>query len=296
MEYTFGADPELFITHKKKINPRFANSAFGLIPGDKKNPHKIPFGAIQVDGMAVEYNIDPVVDEASWVKNNQEVIKHLKARLPNHNLLAAPTMHFSGKTMKIQPKEALELGCDPDFNAWTGRVNEAPADPGSMRSAGGHIHIGWCKDVDPESPEHFEACRMLVKQLDFSLFPLSLLWDKDVKRRAIYGKLGAFRPKPYGVEYRTLSNSWVADEARMRFVFRCVETAVKDLENGISYFHRFDDARRGFWTKWISDPTSPIRVIRAELGRHWSGSQRSHFDAAQRYFANRDNLKEGRFL
>ena len=49
-----GCDPEVFV----KQNGVF-KSAFGLIKGDKKNPQKIRNGAVQVDGMALEFNIDP---------------------------------------------------------------------------------------------------------------------------------------------------------------------------------------------------------------------------------------------
>ena len=49
-----GCDPEVFV----KQNGVF-RSAHGLIRGDKKNPQKIRSGAVQVDGMALEFNIDP---------------------------------------------------------------------------------------------------------------------------------------------------------------------------------------------------------------------------------------------
>jgi len=51
-----GCDPEYFV----KKNGIF-QSAHGLIMGDKKNPQKVRNGAVQVDGMAVEFNIDPAL-------------------------------------------------------------------------------------------------------------------------------------------------------------------------------------------------------------------------------------------
>ena len=48
----------------------------------------------------------------------------------------------------------------------------------------------------------------------------------------MYGAAGAFRPKPYGVEYRVLSNAWLLTEDRMRFVYKQTVKAVKDLMSG----------------------------------------------------------------
>ena len=42
----------------------------------------------------------------------------------------------------------------------------------------------------------------------------------------MYGKAGAFRPKTYGVEYRTLSNAWLFSKKLQSFVYRGVQRAV----------------------------------------------------------------------
>jgi len=75
-------------------------------------------------------------------------------------------------------------------------------------------------------------CATLVKQLDCYLGLPSVVWDRDAKRRQMYGAAGAFRPKPYGVEYRVLSNAWLLNEKRMRFVFNQTVKAVNDLISG----------------------------------------------------------------
>jgi hypothetical protein len=43
---------------------------------------------------------------------------------------------------------------------------------------------------------------------------------------------GAYRPKSYGMEYRTLSNAWLLSEERMRFVYNATIAAIKTLSSG----------------------------------------------------------------
>ena len=45
-------------------------------------------------------------------------------------------------------------------------------------------------------------------------------------RKKLYGKAGAYRPKPYGLEYRSLSNFWVFDDKLIRWVWRNTERAL----------------------------------------------------------------------
>jgi hypothetical protein len=44
----------------------------------------------------------------------------------------------------------------------------------------------------------------------------------------MYGKAGAFRPKPYGMEYRVLSNKWLTNTRLQSWVY---DTTVLAMEN-----------------------------------------------------------------
>jgi hypothetical protein len=77
---------------------------------------------------------------------------------------------------------------------------------------------------------------ILVRQLDCILYPASLLWDDDDKRRTLYGKIGAFRPKEYGVEYRPLSNAYLSSKKTQKYVFDVAMKAASDFFDGILYF------------------------------------------------------------
>lgn len=216
--FLFGADPELFVFDKDgKPFP-----AVGLIPGTKEEPFKVDGGAVQVDGVAAEFNIDPVDNFDDFIGNCNKVQQQLKAFLPKgYTLRAVPAAEFPADIMDALPEQAKELGCDPDYNAWTGKVNPRPTPDSSkphLRTASGHLHIGWTTDHDISDEEHRTHAFDFVKQLDWYLGAwLSTqeyhlgpdIHEQAVLRRSMYGKAGACRVKPYGVEYRVPSNVWL---------------------------------------------------------------------------------------
>lgn len=204
MEILLGSDPELFVYEKG-----IPISAHGMVEGTKEAPLRVKNGAVQVDGMALEYNTDPASTLEEWENNHISVQNQLRSMMRNgHVLEATPTAFFSEEEFNNAPKAALELGCEPDYNAYTGMVTPKPDARVKFRTGAGHIHIGWTKDADIEDPFHIEECRALVKSLDFYIGVPSILMDRDVERRTLYGEAGCYRPKPYGLEYRTLSNFW----------------------------------------------------------------------------------------
>lgn len=225
--FTFGCDPEFFIRDPEGR----VVSAYGLIPGTKQEPHKVEKGAVQVDGMAAEINIDPVSSFEDWNGNIVSVMKQLQAMLPKgYGFIIEPSVHFSQEVLELTPDHAKQMGCDPDFNAWSGDMNPPPEiiDP-TLRCAGGHLHFGWTSDVDPHDVTHLGHCTDLVRQLDWFLGGWAMGLDKDVTRRQLYGKAGAYRPKPYGVEYRTLSNFWLTSKDRRLSVWNRMNDAIREM-------------------------------------------------------------------
>ena len=138
-------------------------SAHGLIKGDKKNPQPVRSGAVQVDGMALEFNIDPASSEDAFAYNVQDVFNQLKLMVPDYEIVTVPVAHFDEQYMKAQPAEALELGCDPDFDAWNNGV--AFVKPNAlrpMRTASGHVHIGWTDAGDASMDEAIEVSKQII--------------------------------------------------------------------------------------------------------------------------------------
>lgn len=229
-EFLFGCDPEIFLFKDgKPIAPD------GIIPGTKEEPFQVPDGAIQCDGMAAEINIEPAGDFATFNRRISSVIGSLEKMLPEGvSLDYSSAVEFSPEVFAAASDEAKELGCIPDFNAWTGEVNPTPDTEKTpyLRCAGGHVHIGWTKDMPLSDEIHFSNCIDLVKQLDWYVGAYGVTMDSDPRRRLLYGKAGAFRPKDYGVEYRTPSNYWITTRERRLMLWNRVQMAISRMAQG----------------------------------------------------------------
>lgn len=251
---TVGADPELFVYDKKT---KKIVSAHDLLPGTKEEPFKVDYGAIQVDGTAAEFNIEPAADQDTFERNITQVQRAMQARLGSrYELRYLPSHTYSDEYFKSLPENTKILGCNPDWNAYTMSQTPTPdrGDTPTLCTASGHIHVGWNNTDNPFDVNDFsfiEDCAIVARQLDFAIGIQSLLWDPDPVRRKLYGKAGCFRPKPYGMEYRSLSNVWLdpglptdttryagsrrKDADLVRWIFQQVYYAVSRLMQGADY-------------------------------------------------------------
>lgn len=218
--FKIGTDPEVFLNNPegKKV------SAHDLIPGTKHEPHKVLKGALQPDGLSAEFNIDPAETEEEFLGNIETVLGLLKEQVnsvrPDLVVSITPTAFFDKEYFDSLPSEAKVLGCTPDMNAYTMSENDPPFTDEPFRTGAGHIHIGWGSGYQLADYDHSLLCVDVVKQLDAVLYFASLLWDRDDKRRSLYGKIGAFRIKSYGVEYRPLSNAYLCSKKTQKLTFR----------------------------------------------------------------------------
>lgn len=212
--FRLGSDPEVFLQDKNGS----AVSAIGYINADKWNPMQIPDMpegyTLQEDNVSLEYGIPPAASADEYVEHIQKVMEKSLEYLPG--------LSFSKLSCIIFPKEQMQhplayiFGCEPDFNAWTGKVNKKPEPPHPlMRSAGGHIHVETTRDPSE-----------VVRAMDLFLGVPSVLMDKGEQRKQMYGAAGAHRKKSYGVEYRTLSNFWIFEEKLIRWVWNNTERSI----------------------------------------------------------------------
>lgn len=237
VRFLLGCDPELFCHNGGTLV-----SAHNLVPGTKETPHKVTGGAIQRDGLALEFNTDPVPyeDFKGFEESILTVMKEAHKTLKTNGEAfgfkpGMTTAVFDKSYYEGLPESAKELGCDPDFCAYSVKPfepNERPDGDSGMRSAAGHIHVGWGKDIPIDNEDHMEICRSFVKNLDAFVGLGMTILDRDPRRRALYGKAGAFRPKSYGVEYRTPSNAWIWSGANRRFIHRLISASITDMMKG----------------------------------------------------------------
>jgi len=217
---TIGADVEVFVF---KNNKPF--NLAGKIEGTKRNPKKTDFGYESWDNVSYEFAIDYTTDAVSFRNRILAGVDRAKDIAQQFGGFVRIDASAVFKQEQLDTKEALVFGCEPDFSAWSLMENVNPMvrlkdlNPG-LRSCGGHIHVGAKVD-------HVQ----LVRLLDLHLGVPSVILDKDKERRKLYGRAGAHRKKPYGVEYRALSNFWIKDEFFINWVYSQVRHCVSLAAN-----------------------------------------------------------------
>ncbi len=150
------------------------------------------------------------------------------------------------KTMAKASEDAMQFGCDPDWNAYGDRdipQPRPPVDPAiyPYRHAGGHIHVGDVYYKKKSSTSYFTDETYdkveLIKLLDLLVGVPSVLIDRDpgnIMRRRIYGRAGSYRIQSHGVEYRSLSNFWLTSPALYSLVSGLSRAALDYWMSGLT--------------------------------------------------------------
>jgi hypothetical protein len=213
-----GSDPEFFIQDSAgNIIP-----SRGIIPGNKKKPRPLVWGAVHRDNVACELNPIPASSEREFSSNFLNLKNEVEDKLLRSKgmSLVIKTSHEFGYE-QLNYREAQEFGCDGDFTIWERFQTPVMRDPYSLvRSAGGHIHIA----IEGLNQANLAT---VISRLDMLISVPLVLLDSDKLRRQSYGKAGCYRPKPYGIEYRTPSNVWCGSDELRRWVYRQVVRAVE---------------------------------------------------------------------
>ena len=215
---TIGADPEVFFKNDRGL----VVPACGMIGGTKTAPIPVPYGALQEDNIMGEFNIDPCTDVDSFIRNINHVYEDMVDKALAQGLTVATRASARVPMFLLeQYPQAMEFGCEPDYNAYTGRENPTPDTDSTLRTCAGHVHLGFEYDTDSKK----ELYSGVVGYLDWIVGCWTVLYDDDTARRERYGKAGAFRPKPYGLEYRVPSNFWLKSDDLKRAMFNRIRLA-----------------------------------------------------------------------
>jgi len=227
-----GSDPEVFL---KDQNGNTV-SAIGIIPGEKHSPFPTKNGYVQPDNISAEFNSRPSSSRLEFINNHKLILQDLEDIIKPLDLSVDISPSLLAKKSILNHPDAVKVGCEPDMNAWTMRINSKPRLLGGLRAAGGHLHISF-DQADIPGIEGVDNRRDFITGCDLILGVPSVILDRDKARKKLYGKAGSCRLKfkdrydPYnGAEYRTLSNFWLKSEELMGSIFDSVERVYSNLK------------------------------------------------------------------
>lgn len=227
--FSFGSDPEFMLKKGSKYI-----SAIDVVEGDIVNRIERSGHQFYWDNVLAECAIKPSFSKEEAVANFQEALKIYAEIVAPCKLTIQASQEY--------PKEALEderarnAGCKFDTCAYLCKdMKDADSardaiKNSSLRTCGGHIHLGQSEGVlDGAGPEPIIA----VFLMDLFLGIPSLFISKDPtasRRRGIYGQAGRYRSKPYGFEYRSLDNFWLASPTLLELIYDVCNFVVERVE------------------------------------------------------------------
>jgi hypothetical protein len=216
-----GCDPEIFLMDAASS----LVSVVGRIGGNKYHPRPLStLGdgySVQEDNVAVEFNIPPAESKEQFVVAVEKTVEYLRDYFKTQSLQLSRSSADLFPIKELETPEARMFGCDPDFCAWTRGVNPRPQGVDHrLRSAGGHVHVGY-------KTKSLRDKFNLIKAMDLTHGVPSVFMDKGLLRKSLYGRAGCMRLKPYGVEYRVLSNYWIFSKEKTAWVWDGIEQAME---------------------------------------------------------------------
>ena len=215
---TLGCDPEVFLQSGGELLP-----AFEVLP--KKGDSPVFWDGFQAEfATKAKSSVRELRDEIEL--GLQRLLTTARIKRPQADFLAQDVVGVEDAYFDKLPLEYVQLGCDPSLNIY-GEQGQIPGDARHLpwRFAGGHIHFGHPHLTG--AADRGRAAADVVADLDKILG----IWSVGVagpyealqKRRTFYGLAGEFRIPPHGVEYRSLSNFWLASPEMFELTFGVAE-------------------------------------------------------------------------
>ncbi len=207
---TFGHDSEFGIKQGSMIL-----SALDVYDDNVYEDEK---GRYFADNMNVEIAINPVTTLKDWHGHTEHLLG--KVRDQGYDLVMEPVIVYPDEALK-HPTARIS-GCNPDYSPYFLRNNLAPdfADMDGTRSCGAHVHAEL----------RGEMVNWWARWMDIHVTLGLLAREKKSSRRSLYGQAGCLREKPYGGEYRALSNVWLDDPALREYVWEGSHKAIESAK------------------------------------------------------------------
>lgn len=230
-----GTDPEMMLLNRNGNHV----SAIQVVKHSKDDRLDLGGGnKMFYDNVLVEFNVAPAASEEELIFNLSSCFMSASKKLRGYLLKPQSSQIYSSQ--ECSHKDAQVFGCEPEYCAYDmAQLNPPTCEPGNtFRSAGGHIHLGYPEEAypllspitDEDRNERDWGRIWVVRMMDLFVGLTSLLIDHDptsAYRRKLYGKAGTHRPKEdYGVEYRPLSNFWLASPSLVSLIFRLSQFTV----------------------------------------------------------------------
>jgi len=217
---SIGTDPEVFLFNgNNQLIPAFEILPFKDDAPILKNNHKIFW-----DGFQAEWNynggrnsIDELIEDVrlALASLNEIVKKHD----PKGYISLQDVVRVDDNKLQTLEEVFIMLGCMPSYNAY--RRNGLQVDDCRKlkhRFAGGHLIF----NLGGRRPDYLGTVRMIDKVLGIWSVGAARNFDNPI-RRQYYGLAGEFRMprfgRNFGIEYRTLSNFWLASPELMRMTW-----------------------------------------------------------------------------
>jgi hypothetical protein len=223
-KFTCGTDPEfMLMTRDGKYK-----SAIGIVVGSKHNKYKIGDFCFYYDNVMAECTVPPSRSKSEFVYTIRKALRTYSDLVSPHKIVIQASQEYPKS--ELQHEDAMAIGCERENCAYQLIQPEPPEDAfrsGSLRSAGGHIHLGAEIAQDPY------GALFTVRMLDLFLGIPSIWLDKDEtskRRKELYGLSGRFRMPPHGVEYRASGNFWLASPKLTEFVYDVCEFTLNFVE------------------------------------------------------------------
>jgi len=223
-KFTIGTDPEFFLQDKTSL--QFIPASEFFMEYDKNNPKDYGngYGALR-DNVMVEFNVPPSSSKEEFIATIYKGIDLIRRDVPNRiDFKFQASAEFDKELLK-SAEGGEEFGCSEYYNVYDLNIKNPKLT--NMRFAGGHIHVGMPTAMSDEDLER------IIKIFDYNLVVPSFELDTDEIRREYYGTPGCFRITPYGFEYRSLSNFWLANDELISWVYDQVELSIEQFYEGV---------------------------------------------------------------